>query len=86
MSYLSAYPKINSEVPEKSGVEAFARIFPAPFRNFGICTKSDITAIAHKVELAFRAIALDASAQHQLAGISSEGYLCLCLWMFLANC
>jgi hypothetical protein len=34
-----AYPKIISEAPEKSGVEAFARIFPAPFRNFGICTK-----------------------------------------------
>ncbi|MDR1640248.1 MAG: hypothetical protein LBT59_11175 [Clostridiales bacterium] len=27
-----------SEAPEKSGVEAFARIFPVPLRNFGICT------------------------------------------------
>jgi hypothetical protein len=36
---LRAYPKIISEVPEKSGVEAFAKIFPAPFRNFGICSK-----------------------------------------------
>ncbi|MDR1639472.1 MAG: hypothetical protein LBT59_07245 [Clostridiales bacterium] len=35
---LRAYPKIISEVPEKSGVEAFARTFPAPIRNFGICT------------------------------------------------
>jgi hypothetical protein len=35
---LKAYPKIISEVPEKSGVEAFARTFPAPIRNFGICT------------------------------------------------
>jgi hypothetical protein len=34
---LRAYPKIISEAPEKSGVEAFARIFPVPFRNFGIC-------------------------------------------------
>ncbi|MDR1641605.1 MAG: AAA family ATPase, partial [Clostridiales bacterium] len=34
-----AYPKIISEAPEKSGVEAFARIFPVPLRNFGICTK-----------------------------------------------
>jgi ribose/xylose/arabinose/galactoside ABC-type transport system permease subunit len=39
---LRAYPKIISEAPEKSGVEAFARIFPAPFRNFGICTKQDL--------------------------------------------
>jgi hypothetical protein len=40
---LRAYPKILSEAPEKSGVEAFARIFPAPFRNFGICTKKDLS-------------------------------------------
>ncbi|MDR1640868.1 MAG: histidine kinase [Clostridiales bacterium] len=48
-SHPRAYPKIISEAPEKSGcllakspsklVKAFARIFPAPFRNFGICTK-----------------------------------------------
>jgi hypothetical protein len=31
--------KIISEVPEKSGVEAFGRIFPMPFRNFEICSK-----------------------------------------------
>jgi hypothetical protein len=35
-----AYPKIISEAPKKSSVEAFARIFSAPFRNFGICTKN----------------------------------------------
>ncbi|MDR1643753.1 MAG: DUF3592 domain-containing protein [Clostridiales bacterium] len=39
-SVLRAYPKIISEAPEKSGVEAFARIFPVPFRNFRICSKS----------------------------------------------
>jgi hypothetical protein len=39
--YLSAYPKIISEAPEKSGVEAFARIFPVPFRNFGICARGE---------------------------------------------
>ncbi|MDR1641329.1 MAG: InlB B-repeat-containing protein [Clostridiales bacterium] len=37
---LTAYPKIISEAAEKSGVEAFARIFPLPFRNFGICSYS----------------------------------------------
>ncbi|MDR1643562.1 MAG: HEPN domain-containing protein [Clostridiales bacterium] len=37
---LRAYPKIIFEVPEKSGVEAFARTFPVPFRNFGICTST----------------------------------------------
>jgi predicted AAA+ superfamily ATPase len=35
---LRAYPKIISEAPKKSGVEAFARIFSVPFRNFRICT------------------------------------------------
>jgi hypothetical protein len=33
---LRAYPKILSEALKKSGVEAFVRIFPVPFRNFGI--------------------------------------------------
>jgi hypothetical protein len=47
---LRAYPKILSEAPEKSSVEAFARIFPAPFRNFGICTKplQDFAAVVKK--------------------------------------
>jgi Na+-driven multidrug efflux pump len=39
MAAVRAYPKIISEAPEKSGIEAFARIFPVPFRNFGICTQ-----------------------------------------------
>ncbi|MDR2749582.1 MAG: substrate-binding domain-containing protein [Clostridiales bacterium] len=29
-----------TEAPKNSGVNAFARIFSAPFRNFGICTKT----------------------------------------------
>jgi hypothetical protein len=40
LTSIRAYPKIISEAPEKSGVEAFARIFPVPFRNFGICSKT----------------------------------------------